>query len=133
MIEYSALAIVVLVALYFIALGTSSLITPSFAKRFLLGFAESAFVHYTELLVRLVVGIAFLIHSPRMLFANGFHIFGWLLIVTTAALLLVPWQWHRRFASKSVPQALRYLTIIGLCSLAFGGFIIVAVARGTSA
>jgi uncharacterized protein YjeT (DUF2065 family) len=133
MIEYSALAIVVLVALYFIALGTSSLITPSFAKRFLLGFAESAFVHYTELLVRLVVGVAFLIHSPRMHFANGFHIFGWLLIVTTAALLLVPWQWHRRFASKSVPQALRYLTIIGLCSLAFGGFIIVAVARGTSA
>jgi hypothetical protein len=133
MIEYAALAVVALVALYFIALGTSSLIAPTFAKRFLLGFAETALAHYTELLVRLVVGAAFLIHAPRMLFTDGFNVFGWLLIVTTAVLLPVPWQWHHRFASKSVPQALRCLTFIGLCSLAFGGFIIVAVARGTTA
>ena len=131
MIEHFALAVVVLIALYFIALGTASLIAPTFAKRFLLGFAESALVHYIELLVRLVVGVAFLINAPRMLFADGFNVFGWLLVVTSAALLLVPWQWHHRIASKSVPQALRYLTFIGLCSLAFGGFIIVATARGT--
>lgn len=133
MIEYSAHVVVVLAALYFIALGTTSLLAPAFAKRFLLGFAESAAVHYTELLVRLVVGVAFLVHAPKMRFATGFGVVGWLLVVTTVALLLVPWQWHHRFARQTVPRVLRYLTLIGLCSWVLGGFVLVAVVRAAAA
>lgn len=133
MIEYLALAVVVIVALYFLALGTFAMLVPAFAKRFLLGLATSPWVHYTELLARFIVGIAFLVHAPRMLFAAGFNIFGWLLVVTTAVLLLVPWQWHHRFAQWAVPQAIRYTTLIGLCSFALGGFVLVAVVRGAAA
>ncbi|MGI8843818.1 MAG: hypothetical protein ACR2HZ_08960 [Gemmatimonadaceae bacterium] len=133
MIEYLALAVVVIVALYFVALGTSALLAPAFAKRFFLGFASSPLAHYTELLTRFIVGVAFLAQSPRMLFSAGFNIFGWILIVTTAGLLLVPWQWHHRFAQQAVPQAMRHIILIGLCSLVLGGFVLVAVVRGASA
>lgn len=133
MIQYFALAVVVIVALYFVALGTSALLAPAFAKRFLLGFASSPLAHYTELLARFIVGVAFLVQSPRILFSAGFNIFGWILIVTTAGLLLVPWQWHHRFAQQAVPQATRHITMIGLCSLVLGGFVLVAVVRGAAA
>jgi len=52
------------------------------------------------------------------------------LVVTSAALLLVPWQWHRRFAGRAVPQALRFLPLIGICSLLLGGLVLVAALRG---
>jgi hypothetical protein len=132
MIELAAFSITCLVAGYFIVLGTAGLIAPSVAKRFLLGFASSASAHYSELLIRLMVGAALLIHAPKMLYADVFNVFGWLLIVTSVMLLPLPWRWHQRFVGKSVPQALRYLPVIGLCALAFGILLIVALARGTS-
>lgn len=132
MLEYLAFAVVMLVSLYFVALGTSALFAPTFAKRFLLGFAVSPVAHYAELLARLLVGVAFLVQSPRMLFTAGFSMFGWILIVTTAGLLLIPWQWHHRFAQQAVPRAVRHLSLIGVCSVALGIFILVAVFRGAA-
>jgi len=132
MIELAAFSITCLVAGYFIVLGTAGLIAPSVAKRFLLGFASSASAHYSELLIRLMVGAALLIHAPKMLYADVFSVFGWLLIVTSVMLLPLPWRWHQRFVVKSVPQALRYLPVIGLCALAFGILLIAALAGGAA-
>jgi hypothetical protein len=132
MIEQAAFSITCLVAGYFIVLGTAGLIAPSVAKRFLMGFASSASAHYTELLIRLMVGAALLIQAPKMLYADVFSVFGWLLIATSAILLLFPWRWHQRFTETSVPQALRFLPVIGLCALTFGILLIVALAGGTA-
>jgi hypothetical protein len=41
-------------------------------------------------------------------------------------------QWHRRFAQRSVPQALRYLTLLGIASVALGSFVLFAAAHGGS-
>lgn len=133
MIETLALGTVVVSGLYFCALAAASLFVPSRAIRFLLGFANSQRVHLIELLTRFVVGGAFVIHAPRMLVPGVFSLFGWVLVVTTACLLLLPWQWHHRFAQHVVPRATRYVTFIGLCSLALGLFILVAVIRGNPA
>ncbi len=132
MIEVLALAIVLAVSIYFVALGVASLLAPALAKQFLLGFANSSLGHYSELLVRIIVGGAFLIHSQRMLFPAVFDAFGWVLIVTTACLLFVPWRWHQRFAQRSVPVATRHIASIGVCSLAISGLLIVAIVRGTT-
>ena len=133
LIEASALTVVVLAGLYLLAFGTVSLILPTRANRFLLGFAGSQSVHYAELLVRLVVGAAFVLYAPRLFLSGAFNLFGWVLLVTTAGILLVPWQWHHRFAQQAVPRATRYIPLIGLASLAIGGFILVAVVRGSAA
>ena len=132
MTEVLAIAIVVIVALYFIALGATALLAPAIAKRFLLGFASSALTHYLELTTRLIVGGALLVQSPRMHFSPAFELFGWVLVVTTVCLLLIPWQWHHRFAKYAVPHAIRYITLIGLSSIVLGGFVLFAVAKGAA-
>ena len=133
MIEVLALTVVVLAGLYFIALAAVSLFLPVRANRFLLGFADSALKHYAELLLRVVVGAALILHAPRMLLSGAFTLFGWLLLITTACLLLVPWRWHHRFAQHLVPRATRHITLIGLVSLVLGGLILAAVVRGSAA
>ena len=129
MTEILAIAVVVIVGLYFIALGATALLAPAIAKRFLLGFASSPLTHYLELTVRLIVGGALLVQSPRMHFSALLELFGWVLVVTTACLLLIPWQWHHHFARYAVPKAIRYLTLIGLSSIVLGSFVVFAVAR----
>lgn len=126
-------AVVILVALYMLALGAASLLVPDRASRFLLGFAGTASVHFVELFLRLVAGAALVLYAPNMLFASAFHFFGWLLLITTACLLLVPWRRHRRFAQRAVPLFTRYLFAIGLVSMSFGGLVLFAAARGSAA
>ena len=99
----------------------------------MLGFASSQPVHILELFLRFVVGAAFVLYAPRMFLSGAFNLFGWVLLVTTACLLLVPWRWHQRFAQQAVPRATRHITLIGLASLAIGGLILAAVARGSAA
>jgi hypothetical protein len=125
-----ALALVVSTGLYLVGLAAVSLLAPARAARFLLGFAGSALAHYLELLIRLLVGGAFVLHAPRMPFTSFFVLFGWVLIVTTVGLIAVPWRWHRRFARWSVPYALRSLKLVAIASLAFGLFVLAAVLRG---
>jgi hypothetical protein len=127
------LAVVALAALYLCGLGVVSLVAPSRASIFLLGFAQTPRVHYFELLMRLVVGWALVEHSPRMALSSAFGFFGWVLFLTTVLLFLLPWRWHRRFAERAVPLFTRYIAIIGGVSILLGGLIFVAVIRGSAA
>jgi hypothetical protein len=119
-------AIVISSGAFLLLLGVLSLVRPSLAKQFLLGFAGSQYKHYIEMFVRLVTGAAFITYAPHMLYAEIFKFFGWLLVATTVGLLLIPWQWHQRFAKQTVPQAVRFITLIGVSSIAFGLFILTA-------
>jgi len=132
-IEAIALAGVAAAGLFFIALGSSALIAPCRASQFLLGFAGSPSRHYAELALRFLVGGCLVASAPRMLFPVAFSLFGWVLLTTTAALLLVPWRWHNRFAARTVPAALRFLPFVGVSSVALGGLVLVAVFRGNAA
>jgi uncharacterized protein YjeT (DUF2065 family) len=125
-----ASALVLLTGLYLVGLAATSFIAPALAVRFFHGFAGSAFAHYLELLLRMAVGAAFLLHSSHMLFAGIWALFGWVLVITTAVLAAVPWHWHRRFAQRSVPHAVRHLRLVGLTSFVFGAFVLLALTRG---
>ncbi|MGB7451593.1 MAG: hypothetical protein WBM36_05660 [Lysobacterales bacterium] len=133
MLDAIALTVVVLTGIYFCAFGTASLFVPAKANRFLLGFASSPSVHYIELFFRLLVGAAFYIYAPRMLAPDAFRLFGWILLITTAFLLLFPWRWHHWFAQQAVPRAIPYIKVIGICSLALSGLILTAVINGNAA
>lgn len=126
-----SLAVIVLAGLYLIALGAASLLAPSRAARFLLGFVSSGRAHYLELFLRFIVGAALVLHAPRMFLPGAFNLFGWVLLITTACLLLLPWHWHQRFAQQAVPKATRYIGLIGVASLAMGGFLLAAVVMGS--
>ena len=132
MIEVLALCVVVAVGVFLAALGAASLLAPSHASRFLLGFAGSPSKHYAELVLRFLAGGAFVLAAPSVLFPAAFGFFGWVVVATTAGLLLIPWHWHHRFAQRAVPEALRFLPVVGASSVALGVLVLVAVYRGTA-
>lgn len=133
MVEVAALTVVLATGLFFIALGGSALVAAPRARTFLLGFAGSPAKHYSELAIRLLVGGAFVLSSSLLPLAAGFRLFGWVVLGTTAVLLLLPWRWHHRFACHAVPQALRFLPLLGACSLALGVVVLWAVLHGSAA
>lgn len=123
MIDGLAVSLVLLAGIFLAGLGAACLFAPALARRFLLGFASSLALHYLELAIRLVVGGALLVAAPTMAFPRVFTAAGAVLVVTTVVLALVPWRWHRRFAQRSVPAALRFLPLLGLASLALAAFV----------
>ena len=130
MIAWLASVLVLLAGLYLIGLAGLAFVSPQRATVFLSSLASSAFAHYIELLVRIVLGAAFVLYAPQMKFTSIFLVFGWVLIVTTVGLLAVPWTLRHRFASWSVPQATRNMTLFALGSLAGGVFVILSVLLG---
>lgn len=125
-------SIVALTGLFFLTLAGLALFVPARAKRFLLGFATSPTAHYLELLLRIVIGAAcvgFATHAPTPWVFTGF---GWVLLLTSVGLLLLPWRWHQRFAQRSVPQALAFLPWIGMVSVLMGGFVLWSVWRAAT-
>lgn len=132
MIEQLCLLVVGLVGTYLALLGFSALVFPAKAAKFLLGFASTQLLHLLELLARVAVGAAFVGASSRLSPSVPFLVLGWVLLGTSALLLLIPWQWHRRFASMAVPMANRFISVIGLASLIAGVLILVVVFRGAA-
>lgn len=124
MLLISAKAILVAAAAYFLLLGAIALFQPGKANRFLLGFAASAFKHHAELIARFVVGGAMLVAAPHSAHPMPLTAFGWILIITTAAMAFVPWKTHRKFAEAAVPKALGFLPLIGVTSFLFGALLL---------
>jgi hypothetical protein len=133
LIDAISFAVVAATGLFLVTLGILSLATPALVSRFLLGFARSPFKHYVELAVRFLVGGAFLVSAPRAQWPAAFRLFGWALVVTTAGLFFLPWRWHHRFAQWAVPEALRFLPLVGVASVVLGGMILWAALHGHAA
>jgi hypothetical protein len=130
MIDLVASITVLLTGGYLISLAIFLLLLPERGKRFLGGFASSAFAHYLEILLRFAAGVSILLYAPYMLFSKFFVILGWILVLTTIGLSIIPWQWHRRFAQSTVPYATRRLWLIAVASFVFGGFVLACVIFG---
>jgi hypothetical protein len=131
MTEALATALVLLAGAFLACLGVACLVVPAQARRFLLGFASSLALHYLELAIRLVVGGALLVVAPSMAFPRVFNAAGAVVVITTLVLALVPWRWHRRFAQRTVPAALRFLPLLGLASLGLAAFVFYSLPGAT--
>ena len=133
MIDLLAGVVIVATGLYLIVLGISCFFRPGAAANFLLGHASSGLLHYLELCLRVVVGASLVQKAPALPYSQLFNLFGWVLILTTAGLFLVPWQWHRKFTLKAVPQALRHIKLLGISSIVLGTLLIACIAAGSAA
>jgi len=128
----SAAAAVVVVAfgLCLIAFPGVAFARPAMAARFLAGFASSARTHYGEQVVRLLVGAALVVRSPIMWQPTLFRLVGWAIVVSSAVLLCVPWQWHQRLGVRVLPLLVRHLRLYAAGSLAFGALLLYGVLAG---
>jgi hypothetical protein len=128
--ETFALMVVVLTATYFLSLGVLALARPEIVKVFLRAHAGSRSAHFAELAIRILVGIAFLASSARLMLPALFDWFGWTLIATSILLLVLPWHLHRRFAGWSVPQATRNMKLFAAGSLVCGFLLVWSLRLG---
>lgn len=126
MSETLALAVVVLAAMFLIGVAAASFFAPELAARFLDSFASSARAHLAEMALRLLAGWAFVVYSPQMLYSSAFTLFGWVLVITSVLLLLIPWRWHHKFAQMAVRPLTRRVWLFGILSLPLGGMILFA-------
>src|SRR5690606_23760323 len=103
--------VVVAFGLFLIALTGVAFAKPPLAERFLMAFASSARTHYIEQILRLVVGVSLIVLSPGMWQADTFRLIGWAIVVSSAALMLAPWQWHHRLGERVLPMLIRHLRL----------------------
>ncbi len=130
MIDLIATVVIALTGGFLVWLGVVAIFRPKIASGFLLAFATTPAKHHIELAIRVVVGAAFVVRAPHLPGSVVFRLFGWVLIVTTAVMFLMPWRWHHRFAEENVPKALKFLPVIGVVSLVAGVGVLSVVVRG---
>jgi hypothetical protein len=116
----AAAVIVVVFGLSLITFTGVAFAKPARAERFLLAFASSARTHYVEQVFRIVIGSALVILSSTMWQPKMFWLFGWAIVISSAALICVPWRWHDRLGERVRPMLIRHLKLYAVGALAFG-------------
>src|SRR5579859_6387370 len=131
-LHVAAAVVVVAFGLSLIALACVAFTKPAIAEPFLTGFASSPRAHYVEQVFRLLVGAALVVRSATMWQPKMFWLVGWAIVVSSAVLLCVPWQWHHRFGERVLPLLVRYLRLYAVGSLVFGALLLYGVWGGHS-
>jgi hypothetical protein len=124
--------ILVAFGLFLIGLTVVVFAKPAVAERFFMSFASSARTHYTEQVVRLLIGASLVIRSAAMWQPRVFWFVGWAIVVSSLVLILAPWQWHRRFGEQVRPMIIRHMKLFAVGLLAFGVLLIYGVFSGVS-
>ena len=127
-----AAAVVVAFGVSLIAFTGVAFAKPAIAERFLGAFASSARTHYIEQVARLLIGAALIVVSPTMWQPKMFWLSGWAIVVSSAMLLCIPWQWHHRLGERLrlLPLLVRHLRLYAVGSLALGVLLLYGIASG---
>ncbi len=130
----SAIAGAILVAFGLFLIGVAVVVfaRPAVAERFFMAFASSARTHYSEQLVRLLVGVSLIVRSAAMWHPKFFWFVGWAIALGSILLIITPWQWHQRFGEKIRPTLIRRMKLYAVGLLAFGVLVIYAVLAGVA-
>ncbi len=129
----TAAVVVVAFGILFIVFAGLAFSRPAAARRFLLRFASSARTHYTEQACRLLVGAALVVRSAAMWQPGLFWLVGWAIFLSSAVLICLPWQWHRRLGQHMLPVVIRRLRLYALGACAFGVLLLCGVIAGGQA
>ncbi len=121
--------VVIAFGLFLIGIAVLIVATPARAEGFFRGFARSARTHYAEQGVRLVVGVAMVSSASVMRYPEFFSLFGWVIVVSTTVLLLIPWQWHHKFSALVMPRVFRRMGLFALGAAALGALVLYSVSR----
>jgi len=121
--------VILFFGMFLIGLAVVIVITPQRAEQFLRSYASSARAHYTEQIARLMIGVAIVVLAPSMWYSNFINLFGWVLIVTSIGLLLIPWQWHHKFGEWAIPLTLCYMKVYALGAFVLGTLVLYSLSK----
>ena len=121
--------LVVAFGVFLIGLAVLIAVKPQLAERFLRSFASSARTHYAEQSLRLIVGGAMASLAPSMWYPHVFMLLGWMLAITAAALLLLPWRWHHEYGKRAMPLVIRHMRLFAVGAFVLGALVFYGVSR----
>jgi len=125
-------AILVAFGLFLVGLTVVVFAKPASAERFFVAFASSAQAHYTEQVIRLLIGASLILHSRSMWHPKVFWFVGWAIVLSSLLLVLTPWQWHHRFALTVRPMFIRRMKLYAVGLLVFGALLLYGLYAGIS-
>ena len=125
----SSLAGIVVGACGLFLIGLTAIVfaKPALAERFFMSFASSARAHYVEQAFRLLIGASLVVLSPAMWQTNMFRLIGWVIVVSSIGLILIPWRWHHRFGQLVLPMVVRHMRLYAVGLFAFGALLLYGV------
>lgn len=97
-VEAGAQVILWAFAVWLIGVGVLCLIYPRTALKGLSKFASTTLINYTELVVRLIVGMAFVGAASAAAHPNVFKVIGIFLAVTAVIIMLIPRRLHAGYS-----------------------------------
>lgn len=117
--------ILILFGVFIIFIGVVMLVKPNQARNTLRKAGSTNFINYAEITFRLIPAIALLVYSEYSKFPEAFDIFGWIMLITSLILYVVPRKIHHKFSMKSA-DILKpiYFQLISPFAFLFGGLII---------
>ena len=116
--------VVIASGLFMVGLAILIFIKPAVTERFILSFASSARAHYIEMCFRLLLGASLVLLSHEVWQPKLFLALGWIIVITSVALLLMPWQLHQRLGRRVLPILVRNMKPYGLGVFAFGALLL---------
>ena len=123
-----ARVIIIMFGFFIIVTGFIMLFNPQKARMTLRKFASTNFINYTEITLRLVVGVAFILYSDFCKFPEAFKVLGWFMLITALILYCVPRKLHHKFSTGSADIIKPfYFRLISPFAFLFGGLIIYSV------
>ena len=125
----SLLTAIVVAAFGIFLIGLTGIIfaIPALAERFFMSFASSARAHYVEQALRLLIGASLVVLSPEMWQSSLFCLIGWLVIISSIGLILIPWRWHQSFGKRVLPTLVRHMRLYAIGLFAFGAILLYGV------
>jgi hypothetical protein len=122
--------VIVASGLFLIGLAAIVFAKPALAERFFMSFASSARAHYVEQVFRLLIGASLVVLSPDMWQTDMFRLIGWMIVVSSVGLMLIPWRWHHRFGEWVLPTLVRHMKLYAVGLFAFGALLLYGVFSG---
>lgn len=112
-------------AVWMMAVGVCMALVPGRCLRVLARMGGSAAIHFGEMAIRAVVGLAFIGVADQARHPAVFGVIGWFLLVSAGVLAVLPRRWHSAYSvwwsDRIPPPVVRALSIV---SIAAGGALV---------
>ena len=117
--------VVIFFGIFIIIIGFVMLINPTKARNTLRKAGSTNFINYAEITLRLIPAIALILCSELSKFPLAFKILGWIMLITSLILYVVPRKIHHKFSMKSADILEPfYFQLISPLAFLFGGLIL---------
>tara|TARA_R110001583_G_scaffold17310_5_gene70153 strand:+ start:1395 stop:1790 length:396 start_codon:yes stop_codon:yes gene_type:complete len=109
--------------------GLLLLINPEIIIGWIKNNIENTSLYITAIVVRLVLGIIFIVAAKESKYPRVFKFLGYLFLIAALIFIFIGQESFQDFMSTLIPNFKPFVPFSGLLSIAFGGFLIYAFSR----